>query len=100
MYHAANTVNSPMLSKNCNSAHSSSSIVNSRAIKQSDIIDESDGSLLDSSGILIEFATNEEIYTCDDPTGHIYKVVSGAVRTCQMHDDGRRYIAAFYLRGD
>jgi len=31
---------------------------------------------------------------------YLYQVVSGAVRTYRMLDDGRRQIGAFYLRGD
>src|SRR5690348_6983313 len=49
---------------------------------------------------LMDFATNAEIYGFDEPAGQIYKVVSGAVRTCKILDDGRRYIDSFYLQGD
>ena len=49
---------------------------------------------------LISFARNEEIYSEGEPADHLYKVVSGIVRTCKVLIDGRRKIAAFYLPGD
>jgi len=52
------------------------------------------------SSALLEFASNAEIYGVDQPADRIYKVVSGAVRTCKILDDGRRYIDSFYLQGD
>jgi CRP/FNR family nitrogen fixation transcriptional regulator len=50
--------------------------------------------------VLIDFASNAEIYSFEQPVTHLYEIVSGAVRTCKVLDDGRRYIGAFYLRGD
>jgi CRP/FNR family nitrogen fixation transcriptional regulator len=51
-------------------------------------------------GSLREFESNAEIYGVDEPADHIYKVISGAVRTCKILEDGRRYIDSFYLQGD
>ena len=48
----------------------------------------------------LEFTSNTEIYRVDDPADAIYRVLSGGVRTCRVFDDGRRYIASFYLSGD
>ncbi len=62
--------------------------------------DASDETSLDAVGVLMEFEPNCEIYTLEDSADHIYKVVSGAVRTYQLLNDGRRHIAAFYLGGD
>lgn len=46
------------------------------------------------------FARNAEIYGEGDPAQYLYQVISGAVRTCRMLDDGRRQIGSFYLPGD
>jgi CRP-like cAMP-binding protein len=41
-----------------------------------------------------------EIFGEDEPAEYLYQVISGAVRTYRMLDDGRRQISAFYLAGD
>ena len=56
--------------------------------------------LLDLMGTCMEFERNAEIFAEDDPAEYLYKVVSGAVRTCKLMSDGRRHIGAFYLPGD
>jgi CRP-like cAMP-binding protein len=51
-------------------------------------------------GAPMRFARNNEIYGEDEPAEYLYQVISGAVRTYRMLDDGRRQISAFYLPGD
>jgi CRP/FNR family transcriptional regulator, nitrogen fixation regulation protein len=51
-------------------------------------------------GAPMRFARNTEIYGEDEPAEYLYQVISGAVRTYRMLDDGRRQIGAFYLPGD
>lgn len=51
-------------------------------------------------GAPIRFARNAEIYGEDEPAEYLYQVISGAVRTYRMLDDGRRQICGFYLPGD
>lgn len=51
-------------------------------------------------GTPMHFARNIEIYGEDEPAEYLYQVVSGAVRSYRMLDDGRRQIGAFYLSGD
>jgi CRP/FNR family transcriptional regulator, nitrogen fixation regulation protein len=58
------------------------------------------GSPLDLMGAPMPFGRNEEIYGENEPAEYIYKVVSGAVRTYRVLNDGRRQIAAFLLPGD
>jgi len=48
----------------------------------------------------MRFGRNIEIYGEDEPAEYLYQVISGAVRTYRMLDDGRRQIGAFYLPGD
>jgi CRP/FNR family transcriptional regulator, nitrogen fixation regulation protein len=48
----------------------------------------------------MRFARNTEIFGEDEEAEYLYKVVSGAVRTYRMLDDGRRQVVAFYLPGD
>ena len=58
------------------------------------------GSSLDLMGAPMPFARNVEIYGEGEPADYIYKVVSGAVRSYRVLDDGRRQISAFHLPGD
>ena len=51
-------------------------------------------------GAVMPFARNAEIYGENEPAEYLYKVVSGAVRTYRVLNDGRRQIGAFYLPGD
>jgi CRP/FNR family transcriptional regulator, nitrogen fixation regulation protein len=51
-------------------------------------------------GAPMRFARNSEIYGEHEPAEYLYQVISGAVRTYRMLDDGRRQISAFYLPGD
>jgi CRP/FNR family transcriptional regulator, nitrogen fixation regulation protein len=51
-------------------------------------------------GAPMRFSRNTEIYGEDEPADYLYQVISGAVRTYRMLDDGRRQIGAFYLPGD
>jgi CRP/FNR family transcriptional regulator, nitrogen fixation regulation protein len=64
------------------------------------------GSVLDLAGHMdimgapMSFSRNTEIYGENEPAGYLYKVVSGAVRTYKIFDDGRRQIGGFYFPGD
>ena len=58
------------------------------------------GSSLDLMGAPMPFARNVEIYGENEPADYLYKVVSGAVRTYRVLNDGRRQIGAFLLPGD
>jgi CRP/FNR family nitrogen fixation transcriptional regulator len=51
-------------------------------------------------GAPMRFARNNEIYGEHELAEYLYQVISGAVRTYRMLDDGRRQISAFYLPGD
>lgn len=51
-------------------------------------------------GAVMPFPRNAEIFGEDEPADYLYKVVSGAVRTYKLLDDGRRQIGGFYLPGD
>ncbi|MFW6077473.1 MAG: helix-turn-helix domain-containing protein [Hyphomicrobiales bacterium] len=51
-------------------------------------------------GARMTFGRNAEIYGEGEPADYLYKVVSGAVRTCKVTADGRRQIGGFYLPGD
>jgi CRP/FNR family nitrogen fixation transcriptional regulator len=51
-------------------------------------------------GAPMRFSRNTEIYGEDEPAEYLYQVVSGAVRTYKVLEDGRRQICAFYLAGD
>ena len=55
---------------------------------------------LDAMGASMSYARNSEIYGENEPADYVYKVVSGAVRTYRVLNDGRRQIGAFYLPGD
>lgn len=52
------------------------------------------------TGACLAYHKDEEIYGEGESADHIYKVVSGAVRTYKLLPDGRRQIDAFHLAGD
>ena len=55
---------------------------------------------IEQMGAPMTFGRNEEIYGENEPAEYLYKVVSGAVRTYKVLNDGRRQVGAFYLPGD
>ncbi len=55
---------------------------------------------IDILGALKTFSRSAEIYGQNEPADRIYKVISGAVRTCRVLANGRRQIGAFCLPGD
>jgi CRP/FNR family nitrogen fixation transcriptional regulator len=55
---------------------------------------------LERAGAPLSFARDAAIYEENDPADCIYRVVSGAVRTCRTLVDGRRQIGAFYVPGE
>jgi CRP/FNR family nitrogen fixation transcriptional regulator len=55
---------------------------------------------LASSGAVIHFAQDQEIYGEGDDALTFFKVVSGVVRTCKFLADGRRQIDSFHIVGD
>lgn len=58
------------------------------------------GEALSLMGAAMPFSRNMEIYGEGEPAEYLYKVVSGAVRTHKLLNDGRRQIGGFYLPGD
>lgn len=52
------------------------------------------------AGAAMPFDRNSEIFGEAEPADYFYQVVSGAVRTYKVLEDGRRQIGAFYLPGD
>jgi len=57
-------------------------------------------SALPMPGVRMTFARGEEIFGDGEPADHVYRVISGAVRTYRMLSDGRRLISDFHLVGD
>jgi len=55
---------------------------------------------IEMMGSPMTFGPNEEIFGESEQSEYVYKVVSGAVRTYKILNDGRRQIGAFYLPGD
>lgn len=53
-----------------------------------------------ATGLTRRLAKGEELFAEGDRAAFFYKVVSGAVRTYKLLDDGRRQIDAFHLPGD
>ena len=51
-------------------------------------------------GSRLRFNPNETIFNQDDPSEHVYQVISGTIRLCRYMPDGRRYIIEFILPGD
>jgi CRP/FNR family transcriptional regulator, nitrogen fixation regulation protein len=51
-------------------------------------------------GASISYVRNVEIYGEGEPAEYLYKVLSGAVRSCKLLDDGRRQVTAFHMPGE
>jgi CRP/FNR family nitrogen fixation transcriptional regulator len=58
------------------------------------------GDISSPAGATLRLAKNEELFGEGDRAAFFYKVVSGAVRTYKLLDDGRRQIDAFHFPGD
>jgi CRP/FNR family transcriptional regulator, nitrogen fixation regulation protein len=56
--------------------------------------------LLDTLGVILAFAPNRQIYAESEPATNLYRILSGAVRSYKIFDDGRRQIGDFYIAGD
>ena len=52
------------------------------------------------AGFQMVLRPGEELFGEGDEAEFFYQVVSGAVRSCKLLNDGRRQIDAFHLRGD
>jgi CRP-like cAMP-binding protein len=55
---------------------------------------------LEMIGAVMQYDRNVEVYGEAEPAEYFYQVVSGAVRTYKVLNDGRRQIGAFHLPGD
>ncbi len=55
---------------------------------------------METMGSHMRFGANAEIFGEGEPAEYVYKVVTGAVRTYKILNDGRRQIGGFYLPGD
>jgi CRP/FNR family transcriptional regulator, nitrogen fixation regulation protein len=51
-------------------------------------------------GATMAYPRNSEIFGENEAADYLYKVVSGAVRTYKILNDGRRQVGGFYLPGD
>ena len=57
-------------------------------------------SLLATTGSVLHFAQDSDIYGEGADADTLYRIVSGIVRTCSFLSDGRRHIDSFYDEGD
>ncbi len=65
-----------------------------------DVMQPAIGASVDLMGATMPYARNAEIFGENEPAEYLYRVVSGAVRTYKVLNDGRRQIGGFYLPGD
>ena len=61
---------------------------------------QSEAGAIEFMGAAMSYPRNAEIYGESETAEYLYKVVSGAVRTYRVLNDGRRQIGGFYLPGD
>lgn len=62
----------------------------------SDALSETLGML----GVVMPFERNVEIFGDSEPAEYVYRLITGAVRTYKVLQDGRRQVSAFHLPGD
>lgn len=55
---------------------------------------------LDGIGVLTTLRRDECLFLAGDVADCYFKVLKGAIRTCQLLADGRRHIVDFFLEGD
>lgn len=55
---------------------------------------------LDHIGVVISLRRDEPLFMPGDAALSYFKVLKGAMRSCQLLADGRRHIGAFFLPGD
>lgn len=65
-----------------------------------DVVSATVGTLSTLPGVVIAYATGEQIYAEGDQAQFLYAVVAGAVRTVRHSSDGRRQVGDFYYPGD
>jgi CRP-like cAMP-binding protein len=67
----------------------------------SDIISgDADFSFLDRFAAVTSLKRDGTVFTEGDSARYFFRVISGAVRSCQLLADGRRHISEFFLPGD
>ena len=54
----------------------------------------------DGMGVRMQYDRDEEVFGEGEASRHVYRVVSGAVRTYRLLSDGRRQICELHLAGD
>jgi CRP/FNR family nitrogen fixation transcriptional regulator len=55
---------------------------------------------LSRPGVRMTYARDEEIYGEGEPAEFVYRILSGAVRTYRVLNDGRRQVCDFHLAGE
>jgi CRP/FNR family nitrogen fixation transcriptional regulator len=55
---------------------------------------------LDHLGVVISLRRDEALFVPGDAATSYFKVIKGAVRSCQLRADGRRHIGQFFRAGD
>lgn len=65
-----------------------------------DVVPATVGTLSTLPGVVIAYATGDQIYAEGDQAQFLYAVVAGAVRTVRHSSDGRRQVGDFYYPGD
>jgi CRP/FNR family transcriptional regulator, nitrogen fixation regulation protein len=55
---------------------------------------------LDRVGAVMTVRRDEPLFLAGDLADSYFKVLKGAIRTCQLLADGRRHVADFFLAGD
>ncbi len=58
------------------------------------------GETMHLMGAMMSYPRNTEIFGENERADYVYKVVSGAIRTYKILNDGRRQVCGFYLAGD
>jgi len=71
-----------------------------QAPRMSEAMERKVGGSIELMGAAMPYTRNTEIFGENEPAEYLYRVISGAVRTYKVLNDGRRQIGGFYLPGD
>jgi CRP/FNR family transcriptional regulator, anaerobic regulatory protein len=75
-------------------------VIRSEADRSSPAARADDLAALNRIGTRVSLRRGETLFREGDEARHYFKVVTGAMRTCRLLPDGRRYVGRFLLGGD
>ena len=77
-----------------------SALENATPVNEAMVFDTPAAPVQEGLGVRMQYDRDEEIFGEGEASRHVYRVLSGAVRTYRLLSDGRRQIVEFHMPGD